>query len=67
MSDIADDADSQVEAFTKAALGVKKPEGPKYTGFCANCGEAVDPPMRWCDDSCRDDEQRRAGRLNVNA
>lgn len=61
MSDPADQADTQVEAFTKTAMSRKKPEGPKYTGFCSNCGEPVDAPLRWCDAACRDDEQRRVG------
>jgi len=66
MSDIADDADGPAEAFNKAALCQKKPEGPKYTGFCANCGEALAPPLRWCDKACMDDEQARLGRTNAN-
>lgn len=62
MSDIADDADGQVEAFTKAAASQKKPEGPKYTGFCANCGEPVEAPKRWCGVDCREDHEFRLSR-----
>lgn len=63
MSDIADDADNQSEKFTEWAMAQKKPEGPKYTGFCANCGEVVAEPKRWCDTDCRDEEQKRARRM----
>lgn len=63
MSDIADDAEKQVEDFQRFAALTRRPEGPKYTGFCANCGEPVEAPMRWCDVSCRDEEQKRTGRM----
>jgi hypothetical protein len=65
MSDIADDADNQVAAFAKTAMQRKKPNGPDFTGFCANCGEPVQEPLRWCCVECRDDEQKRAGRSNA--
>ncbi|MCO5761905.1 MAG: hypothetical protein NHG36_10385 [Chromatiaceae bacterium] len=62
MSDPADQADDQVEAFTKTAMSRKQPEGPKYTGFCANCGEPVESPKRWCNAECREDHQVRVAR-----
>ena len=62
MSDIADDADGQTEAFTRTALARKKPEGPQYTGVCANCGEPVEFPRRWCGPDCREDHQVRVAR-----
>lgn len=59
MSDIADQADDQLAAFTKTAMANKKPEGPKYTGFCANCDAPLEAPLRWCDVACREDHQTR--------
>ena len=66
MSDIADDADRQIEQFIARAAQTKRPEGPRYTGRCANCLEAVAEPKRWCDAECRDQEQRRTWRRNGN-
>lgn len=66
MSDIADDADRQIEQFTAMAAKAKKPEGPRYTGRCLNCDEVLDPPYRWCDAGCREAEQQRARRRNGN-
>ena len=61
--DIADNADRQVEQFLAHAVHHKKPEGPQYTGFCANCGEAVEAPRRWCDVTCRDTAEKRERRM----
>lgn len=61
--DIADSADRQVDQFLQHAAAVKKPEGPQYTGFCANCGEELAAPMRWCNVECRDEEQKRTRRM----
>ena len=66
MSDIADDAEKQIEQFTLWAVRNKKPEGPLFTGFCANCGEMVPALRRWCDTDCRDDEQQRLVRAYGN-
>jgi hypothetical protein len=30
-----------------------------HTGFCANCGEPVEPKLRWCNAECRDDWEHR--------
>lgn len=61
--DIADSADRQVEQFLQRAVAQKQPEGPKYTGYCANCGDAVEAPRRWCDRECMDQEQKRSRRM----
>lgn len=66
MSDIADDADRQIEQFTARAAQTKRPEGPRYTGQCANCTTPLAPPYRWCDADCRDEEQKRTVRRNGN-
>ena len=46
------------EKYREAALAVRKPEGPKATGECLYCGEAVDGGRRWCGAACRDLWQR---------
>lgn len=65
MSDVADDADGQVEAFTKTAMANKKPAGPVFTGLCANCDEPVEYPNRWCCVECHQDWTKRDGRTNA--
>jgi hypothetical protein len=52
MSDIADDANEQMELLHSIELAVRKPEGPAATGVCLHCGEVVSG--RWCDRTCRD-------------
>lgn len=54
-----DDASAFEELRREAALSVRKPEAPRPTGRCLNCGEAVAQVRRWCDDECRDDWQAR--------
>ena len=29
------------------------------SGYCLNCGEKVGPTLRWCDNYCRDDWDKR--------
>ena len=36
-------------------MKLKKPEGPKATGFCLNCEEPLAPNIRWCDLFCQRD------------
>lgn len=63
--DIADASDKQVEDFQLFSRLKKKEEGPKYSGFCFNCGEDLPSPKRWCDADCRDEEQKRERRLHA--
>lgn len=36
----------------------RKPEGPKPTGYCLNCGETLQPGQRWCDADCLEDWEK---------
>ena len=53
--DEADRASQEVEYFRTEAQRQRKPEGPRYTGRCANCDAPVAPGLRWCDALCRDE------------
>lgn len=56
MGDYIDDANKAADTHLGAALGGRKPEGPKPNGRCHNCDEPLsDPTARWCDAMCRDD------------
>ena len=59
MADIFDRATEREEMDREAALKLRKPEGPKATGYCLECGEAVEDERRWCGPECRDSWQRR--------
>lgn len=43
----------------EAALTVRKPEAPQFTGACLFCEEPVEPPKRWCNPECRDLWEKR--------
>lgn len=60
--DIMDDAHEREELFRRAALSHRHDDGPSYTGYCHNCGDQVDEPLRWCDADCLEDweKQQRA-------
>lgn len=65
MTDIADLADDEVGgAVDRAMRNIDTRREAEATGFCLSplCGEAVDPPKRWCDADCRDDWQRHQRR-----
>lgn len=59
MSDEADVAAQHEETMRQSALTVRKRIGPVFTGFCANCGQIVEYPLRWCDVDCREDWSSR--------
>lgn len=65
--DIVDKSQDAEDAFFRAALTAKRPEGPPPTGFCYYCGEPLtNRQRRFCDADCRDDyerEQRRNATL----
>ena len=67
MSDEADDAGYREEQARAEALGRRRPEAPPACGACLFCGEALRAGMRWCDRHCRDDWERRAGRIAPGA
>ena len=62
MTDIAEKAEQQEELYRQAALALRKPSGPEFTGRCRNCNEELEPPKRWCDLDCREDWSRREER-----
>lgn len=62
MSDEADVAAEQEQLLLQMSLRLRKPAGPGCTGFCANCGEVVESPKRWCDAECREDWAKREAR-----
>ena len=48
MADIFDRATEREEMDRERALKMRKPEGPKATGSCLECGEPVEEGRRWC-------------------
>ncbi len=59
MADIFDRATEREEMDRERALKMRKPEGPKATGYCLECGEPIGGARRWCGSECRDSWQRR--------
>lgn len=59
MADEADIANERVELIISTALKVRRPIGPVPNGRCYNCAEPVADGLRWCDNDCRDDWQKR--------
>jgi hypothetical protein len=56
--DQSDRATAMEELRRRAALSVRRPEGPEPIGECHNCGVAVERDARWCDKHCRDDWEK---------
>ena len=57
--DIADQAQLEMETEEQLRSRINlKPDAP-VTGKCLDCGEPLDPPLRWCDSFCRDAWQKR--------
>ncbi len=54
MADIYDRASELEEKSREIALQARKPEGPKATGYCLECDEALENGTRWCSAECRD-------------
>lgn len=54
MTDVFDRATEREEMDREIALRARKPEGPKATGYCLECGEPVEEGRRWCTAGCRD-------------
>ena len=60
MADIFDRATEREEMDRERALKMRKPEGPKATGYCLECGEPIGEGRRWCIGvECRDRWQSR--------
>lgn len=62
MADEADIAEKEQAQLLELQLTVRKPEGPKATGACLNCGAS---PLaighRWCNAECRDEWEQTGG------
>ncbi len=65
MGDIVDKAEHASNAFFQEALNNKAKEAPGHTGFCLNCNEEVEHPLRWCDTDCRDDWEKYSNKIEV--
>lgn len=66
-----DDVDRTAERSEREAplllRAAKKPEGPKPTGFCCWCSEALQSTdARFCDEYCRDDYEYSRKRSAIN-
>ena len=60
MTDVFDRASEREEMDRERALKMRKPEGPKPTGYRLECGEPVGEGRRWCQGvECRDRWERR--------
>lgn len=62
MADEIDRANDYTQVLTDAAVAFRKPEGPKATGFCLNCEEAVEEGRRFCNFDCMTDWEKRNGK-----
>jgi uncharacterized OB-fold protein len=60
--DDAEKAEHQEEMARQFALIARRRIGPAFTGRCANCGEVIERPWRWCNEDCREDWMKREGR-----
>lgn len=57
---MADEVDHMLEReaiYHEQLLKIRKPEGPKATGFCLTCEDPLPEGRRWCDAVCRDTPQ----------
>lgn len=62
MADDADIAEQETSRLLELRLAVRKPEGPKATGFCLNCDDGpLEQGHRWCDATCRDEWEQMRG------
>lgn len=64
MTDFSDKATEREELDRDLAVAAARSRagGPPDIGQCHNCGEPLQPGMRFCDLDCRDDWQKRQGR-----
>ncbi|MCX8016388.1 MAG: hypothetical protein N2690_00595 [Rhodocyclaceae bacterium] len=57
--DEADIAAERIEREMASLLALRRHTGPAPTGACLWCGEPLAHPLRWCDEACRHDWERR--------
>lgn len=55
IADASDLATAHEELLRESALQLRKASAPEPCGACLNCGEPLEPGLRWCDTDCRDD------------
>ncbi len=68
MPDLFDLATEREEMDRDIALRVRKPEGPKPTGYCLHCEEPVEEGRRWCPGvDCRDGWERMAAKAKTES
>ena len=60
MADLANLATEVIEQERRHTLATFRKPVPVLpsTGYCANCGEALNAVARWCDAECRDDWEK---------
>ena len=51
---VDDDATRREEQERERALSLRRPTGPRATGWCLWCEDFVSGGLRWCDAECRD-------------
>lgn len=56
--DYVDRSNDVAEVYLTESRAWRKPEVSAPGGLCLNCGEVLEPALRWCDADCRDDWER---------
>lgn len=51
---VDDDATRREEQERERVLALRRPAGPRPTGWCLWCEDFVVEGVRWCDAECRD-------------
>lgn len=60
MADDIDRTQDRAEALEPYLVRLsRRREAPAATGFCLNCDEPLALPLRWCDNDCRADWEKR--------
>lgn len=66
MADIIDAANEAADIYTRSSLTWRRTAGPAPTGLCLNCdADLGDAGRRWCDTDCRDDWEKRNGKVDL--
>lgn len=66
MADIIDQANEAADIYTRSSLSWRKHTAPSATGLCLNCdADLSDSGRRWCDTDCRDDWEKRHGKVDL--
>lgn len=66
MADIIDAANEAADVYNRSSLTWRRTAGPTATGLCLNCdADLSDSGRRWCDTDCRDDWEKRHGKVDL--